>query len=104
MRIVELRSPLFFFPNCLFISSLSFMWNCARQILNVPVCATFFFSSSTRERLTRHRVQPIAECRHQKARTNADYDLVFSRLTVCGFAKMAVNDLVCCVVVAEIWD
>lgn len=74
---------------------------CSLDVKRACVCNSFFRSC---ERLTRARVQPIAERRHQKARTNADYDLIFSRLTVCRFTKMAVNDLVCCVVRAELWD
>lgn len=96
----------FFSPNLSFYF-LTFFYVELRSpdLKRACVCNIFFSVFDTRERLPRARVQPTAERRHQKARTNADYDLIFSRLTVCGFAEMAVNNLVCCVVVvAELWD
>lgn len=106
MRSVVLRSLFFSFSNLSF-HFLTFFYVGLRWLHLKRACVCDFFicsSHGTRERLLWARVQPIAERKHQKARTNVDYDLIFSHTTVCHFAKIAENDPVCYVVPSESWD
>lgn len=96
---------LFFFK---FVFSFPHFLLCGIALAGSETCLCvqhFFFFSSSHD--TRERVSSSAHSSAEASKgsyINVDYDLIFSRLTVCRFAKMAVEDLACYVVVAKLWD